>query len=158
MVYTMHISGLSARRGVEAGDGEPTGMRQGAWEASSVSGRPKFERSRVEEADMDETTYSTLLPFNSTVLSASVPPPPPPPPPSVPSTSSIVRVAPRFEPAPQDTSTASQSFCTAIMDSHSRITNRSAPQTGRHRIKQGLIFLNTFILRRVLSTVVYICN
>ena len=128
---------------MEEGDGEPTRTGEGDLEASRVSGRrPKLERSRVEEADMEETTYSTLLPLNSTLLSASVPAPPPPPPiQSAPSTSSRVRGVPRNEPAPpQDTSTASStSFCTAIMEARDRICNNTAPQPGRHLIKQGHI-------------------
>ena len=116
--------------------------------------RPKLETSRVEVANMEETTYSTILPLNSTLLSVehdlhrplfapgAVPAPPPPPPQSAPGTSSSVRVVARIEPAPApaETSTVSTeaSYCTALMEARDRILNRTDPQNGQRRIKQGI--------------------
>ena len=104
--YIIVVSGLlPTSRGVEVGEGESTRAEEGDLEATRLSGRrpkveargvtgrrPKIETSRVEVANMEETTYSTILPLNSTLLSVehdlhrppfvpgSVPAPPPPPP------------------------------------------------------------------------------
>ena len=83
-VCNMYIPVFSGLLPVRRGDGESTEPGEGDLEATRVSGRrPKLERSRMEVANMEETTYSTILPLNSTLLSVvpgSVPAPPPPPP------------------------------------------------------------------------------
>ena len=108
------------------------------------------EETRVEVADMEEATYSTILPLNSTVLSGVVPPAPPPPTQSAPRTSTALRVAARVVNPPPETSIASgrteDPYCTAIMEARERIMNRTDPQNGQRRVKQGIFsYMNIFL-------------
>ena len=161
------ISGTPKDQGVEAGGGELATVEKAEEETkvasrrpkaeATASGvivrRPKLEASRVEVGSMEDTTYSTIFPLNSTLRSVEhdlhrpqfapgvVPAPPPPPPQSIPGTSSSVRVAARIEPAPAESSTVSSEeipYCTALMEARERILNRS--QNGQRRVKQGIFF------------------